>query len=252
MLEAKNISVEFKMAGRGVKAVSGVDLSLEAGKIIGLAGESGCGKTTLAKILLGIIRPQTGTVRFDHRDIFAGENRAYLRRNTQMVFQNPFSSCDPRYTVFDLLWENAAVFRKIRRAEFFKEAEALLAGVELKPRFLARYPHELSGGELQRVCIARALVNNPRLVILDEPTASLDITTASRIMRLLVKLQREQGTAFFFISHNLNLLKKVCDFCLIMHKGEIVERGPCGEIYANPRHSYTKTLINAARNHCLE
>jgi ABC-type oligopeptide transport system ATPase subunit len=252
MLEAKNISVEFKTVGHAVKAVSKVELSLESGKIIGLAGESGCGKTTLAKILLGIIQPQTGTVRFDHRDIFARENRVYLRRNTQMVFQNPFSSCDPRYMVFDLLWENAAVFRKIRRASFLEESINLLKSVELDPRFLSRYPHELSGGELQRVCIARALVNNPQLVVLDEPTASLDITTASRIMHLLVRLQQQHGMGFLFISHNLNLLKKVCDFCFIMHKGEIVERGPCVEIYTNPRHSYTKTLINAAMNHCIE
>jgi len=251
MLEVKNITVEFKSAGRIVKAVSGVDFFLEPGKITGLAGESGCGKTTLAKVVLGIIKPQAGTVFFDNRDIFFSKNRDYLRRNMQMVFQNPFSSCDPRYTVFDILWESAAVFRKIRRAEFFNEAIRLLADVDISDKILMRYPHELSGGQLQRVCIARSLVNSPRLVVLDEPTSSLDVTTASKLMRLLMHLQKERGMAFLFISHNLNLLRRLCDACLIMHKGQIVERGPCGEIYANPQHFYTKTLINASHNHCV-
>ncbi|MFH1504112.1 MAG: ABC transporter ATP-binding protein [Candidatus Omnitrophota bacterium] len=266
VLRVDNLRVCFGGRGKVVRALDGVDIFLAKGQTTALAGESGCGKTTLARAVLGFYKPESGEIHFKGKDITLKKNEPLIRQNIQIVFQNPFLSVDPRWTVFSTLYEALTAFKKVNpvrsnppRADAAKRASngvkkskakdiigEMLKEVELDTEALARYPHQLSGGQLQRVCIARALINKPELVILDEPTSSLDITTASNIMKLLQKIQKDLGTTFLFISHNLRLLRRISDFCFIMYYGKIIEYGPKELIFKNPLHPYTKLLMEAS------
>ena len=246
ILRTQNLKVYFKQQGKAIKAVDGVDVFLKEGLIVSLAGESGCGKSTLAKTILGFNKPYAGKVYFKGVDITLKKNEPVIRKNIRIVFQNPYLSFDPRYTVFAALYEALTVFKKLSKSEGRGLVVKALNEVELNEDALDRYPHELSGGQLQRVCIARALINNPSLVILDEPTSSLDATTAYKIIKLLKELRDSRAMTFLFISHNLKLLHKISDFCFIMYNGKIVEYGPKDILYANPLHPYTKLLFDSA------
>lgn len=258
LIEVNNLKVNFFQKGKTIKALDGVDIFLKKGLVTSLAGESGCGKTTLAKAILGFYQPKQGSIYFsgkDRRDedISLDKNYSIIRENIQIVFQNPFASLDPRRSIFYSLNEALRVFptrggtnKKVKKFEAREIIKAALAEVELEEGIAGRMPHQLSGGQVQRVCIARSLINRPPLVILDEPTSSLDITTASKIMKLLVKLQQELGVTFLFISHNLKLLKKISHYCFIMYQGKIMEYGPKELIYNNPLHPYTKLLKEAS------
>jgi len=256
ILYTKNLKVHFSRKRKVVPAVDGVDIFLEKGKVTSLAGESGCGKTTLAKAILGFHRPKEGGIYLNGSDITLNKNQSLIRKNIQIVFQNPFSSLDPRYSIFSSLYEALKVFpakggpasggKKIKKSECKEAIIKALAEVELKPDVMDRYPHQLSGGQVQRVCIARSLLNRPPLVVLDEPTSSLDITTASKIMKLLSRLQKELNLTFLFISHNLKISKKISDHCFIMYRGQIMEHGPKELVYNNPLHPYTKLLKEAS------
>ncbi len=254
LLKTSNLKVHFQQKGRVIKALDGVDIFLKKGLVTSLAGESGCGKTTLARTILSFYRPQAGEIYFQGKNIVLKDNFPVIRKNIQIVFQNPFSSLDPRYSVFYSLYEAVAVFpakdgtsKKIKKSESRELIKQALAEVELEEDVMERVPDQLSGGQVQRVCIARSLINRPPLVILDEPTSSLDVTTASKIMQLLVKLQQELGVTFLFISHNLKLLKKISHYCFIMYRGKIMEYGPRDLIYNNPLHPYTKLLKKASQ-----
>ncbi len=247
ILSTKNLKVYFLQKGKTIKALDGVDLFLKKGLVTSLAGESGCGKTTLAKTILGFYQPKEGSIYFNDKNITLKENQKVVRKNIQIVFQNPFASLDPRYTIFYSLYEALRVFKKIKKSESSELIKKALAEVELEEDVMERIPHQLSGGQIQRVCIARSLINRPRLVILDEPTSSLDVTTASKIMKLLIKLQNELEVTFLFISHNLKLLKKISRYCFIMYRGKITEYGPRDLIYNNPLHPYTKLLKEASQ-----
>ncbi|MFH1519676.1 MAG: ABC transporter ATP-binding protein [Candidatus Omnitrophota bacterium] len=258
LLKTSNLKLHFQQKGRVTKALDGVDIFLQKGLVTSLAGESGCGKTTLARTILGFYRPQAGEIYFQGRNIVLKNNLPLIRKNIQIVFQNPFSSLDPRYSVFYSLDEAAAVFpakggtsKKIKKSESRELIKQALAEVELEEDVMERVPDQLSGGQVQRVCIARSLINRPPLVILDEPTSSLDVTTASKIMQLLVKLQQELGVTFLFISHNLKLLKKISHYCFIMYRGKIMEYGPRDLIYDNPLHPYTKLLKEASQQRLI-
>ena len=253
LLKVKDLKVHFLQKGKTIKALDGVDVFLEKGLVTSLAGESGCGKTTLAKTILGFYRPKKGSIYFEDKDIVLPKNQKVIRKNIQIVFQNPFASLDPRCSIFYSLYEALTVFpvkgrisKKITKSEGRTLIKKALAEVELEEDVIERMPDQLSGGQIQRVCIARSLINRPRLVILDEPTSSLDVTTASKIMKLLIKLQTELEVTFLFISHNLKLLKKISDYCFIMYRGKIIEYGPRNLIYDNPLHPYTKLLKEAS------
>lgn len=246
ILNTENLKVHFLQKGKAVKALDGVDVFLKKGLVTSLAGESGCGKTTLAKTILGFYQPKEGKIIFNDQDITLKKNQKIVRKNIQIVFQNPFASLDPRYTIFDSLYEALRVFKKIKKSESMPFIKKALAEVELEEDILERVPHQLSGGQIQRVCITRSLINRPSLVILDEPTSSLDVITASKIMKLLIKLQKELEITFLFISHNLKLLKKISHYCFIMYRGKIMEYGPRDLIYSNPLHPYTKLLKEAS------
>jgi oligopeptide/dipeptide ABC transporter ATP-binding protein len=246
ILYTRNLKVHFIQRRKIVKALDGVDIFLRKGYVTSLAGESGCGKTTLARTVLGFYTPVEGKVYFNGDDITLKKNQHIIRRNIQVVFQNPFLSIDPRYTVFSTLYETLKVFKKIKKANAESMIKQALQDVELDEEVMMRYPHQLSGGQVQRVCIARSLINEAPLIILDEPTSNLDVTTASKIIKLLIRLQEEKRVTFLFISHNLKLLKKISHFCFIMYYGKVVEYGPKELVYANPLHPYTKLLMEAS------
>ena len=246
ILTVENLKVHFIHKGKATKALDGVDIFLKKGLVTSLAGESGCGKTTLAKTILGFYKPNQGKIYFNNKDITLPKNQKSAREDIQIVFQNPFASLDPRYTIFYSLYEALTVFKKVNKVQGKEFVRSALAEVELEDDVMERIPQQLSGGQIQRVCIARSLINRPSLVILDEPTSSLDVTTASKIMKLLIKLQKELGVTFLFISHNLKLLKKISDYCFIMYRGKVAEYGPRDLIYDNPLHPYTKLLKQAS------
>jgi len=231
---------------RAMMAVSGVDLDVPRGKVTGVVGESGCGKSTLARLVLRLLKASAGTVTFDGTELgalSAGDLRK-LRRRMQMVFQDPYSAIDPRYSMADALLEPFQI-QGIRQSAAEAEAKVteLLAMVGLGAQMAASYPHQLSGGQRQRIGIARALALKPDFLVLDEPTASLDVSIQAQIIALLEKLQADLRLTYLFISHDLGLVRYFCDRIVVMYLGRIVEILP--EPRAKPRHHYTRTLLDS-------
>jgi oligopeptide/dipeptide ABC transporter ATP-binding protein len=256
LLETKNLKKHFPLA-RGllrketklVHAVEDVSIDLDQATSLGIAGESGCGKTTLGRMILGLVEPTSGTVIFDGRDIFhlSHEEMKRLRREAQMIFQDPYASLNPRKTVSETL---ALPFRIHRVADESSDQESILnllemVGLSPARSFLDRYPHELSGGQRQRVMIARAISLRPRLVVADEPVSSLDVSVRAGILKLMRNIQKELGLAYVFISHDLAVLRSVCNRVGIMYLGRIVELAQTDEIFLRPAHPYTKILLSA-------
>ncbi len=246
LLDIQNIKKYFKQPWGINYALDGVDMSIKEKATTALVGESGCGKTTLAKTILGFYRPDSGKILFKGEDITdVKTNNKLVRENIQIVFQNPFLSFNPRYTAFATLYEAVRAMNNISKKEVRGFLVESLNSVGLGEEFFFRYPHQMSGGELQRLSIARALINKPKIVILDEPTSSLDISTAVNILKLLAKLQQEALLSYFFISHNLKLVKRIAHYVFVMYYGKIVEYGLKEQIYGFPRHPYTKLLLDA-------
>jgi oligopeptide/dipeptide ABC transporter ATP-binding protein len=230
-----------------VKAVDGVDLTLQAGQTLALVGESGCGKSTVGRLILRLIEPTAGHVRFQGRDIVAfGEKelRAF-RREAQIVFQDPYASLNPRMRVEDILAEPLALHNIVPASRRRLRVDELLYLVGLDARHGARYPHEFSGGQRQRIAIARALAVEPKLIVCDEPVSALDVSIRSQILNLLDDLQRRLGLAYIFISHDLSVVKHIADRVAVMYLGRIVETASADELFANPRHPYTRALLSA-------
>jgi peptide/nickel transport system ATP-binding protein len=231
-----------------VKAVDGVSLEVFPGETLGVVGESGCGKSTTARLVVRLIEPDEGEVAFGDQDVRAATPEALkrLRRNMQLVFQDPYSSLNPRMNVEDAVAFNLLVQGAPRR-EARERTAAMLDQVGLAPAaFGRRYPHELSGGQRQRVNIARALVLGPKLVILDEPVSSLDKSVQAQVLNLLQQLKAAQQLTYLFISHDLNVIEYLCDRVVVMYLGQIVESGTAHELYAEPLHPYTRALFASA------
>jgi len=231
-----------------VRAVDGVDLDVPAGRTVALVGESGCGKTTVGRSILRLVEPRAGSVRFAGRDLLALPPAALrpLRREIQIVFQDPMAALDPRFRIGEAVSEGMEAHGiGADAAERRERAAALLRRVGLDASLLARHPHELSGGQRQRVCIARALATGPRLLICDESVSALDPSIQAQILNLLRDLQEELGLAYLFISHDLRVVRHLADRVAVMYLGQIVEEGAAEPVFAEPRHPYTRALLDA-------
>jgi len=238
----------FKKTVGQVKAVDGVSLEVASGRTLALVGESGCGKTTVGKAILQLIRPTSGEVLFDGVDLvqLRGEALRTRRREFQIIFQDPYASLNPRLRVEDILLEGMSALGVGTGGESRRQRlNQLLDQVGLPQSALARYPHEFSGGQRQRIAIARALAVEPRLIICDEPTSALDVSVQAQILNLLARLQRELGLAYLFITHNLAVVEYLAHEVAVMYLGRIVERGTADEVLGSPKHPYTQALLSA-------
>jgi oligopeptide/dipeptide ABC transporter ATP-binding protein len=254
LLEVENLVKHF-VADRSVfgrptafiKAVDGVSFSVDAGKTLALVGESGCGKSTVSRLVLRLIEPDAGHIRFEGRDLLAldaNQLRAF-RRDAQIIFQDPYASLNPRMTVSQILTEPLALHDLVAAPRRRERVEQLLRLVGLEPRFARRYPHEFSGGQRQRIAIARALAVEPKLVICDEPVSALDVSIRSQILNLLRDLQDRLGLAYIFVSHDLAVVKHIADRVAVMNLGVIVETAETPALFASPRHPYSRALLSA-------
>lgn len=246
ILEVKELKKTFYKNKIPFVAVDGISFDLKKGECLGLVGESGCGKSTTAKLITHLTVPDTGSVLLNGEEtlFWKGKKERELYRSIQMVFQTPQDSFDPRRTLGDGIMESMRN-QGIKKHRAKERTYELLEMVELSGEFAARYPHEVSGGQCQRAAIARALAPDPQLIICDEVTSALDVTVQAQIVELLRKLQKEQGLSLLLICHDLALVQKLCDRVLVMYKGGIVEQGVPDEVIQNPQKEYTKVLVDS-------
>jgi oligopeptide transport system ATP-binding protein len=254
LLEANNLVKTF-VSSRSLwgtvtsrfTAVDDVSFSVEAGETLALVGESGAGKSTTGRLVLRLVEADSGQVRFDGKDLLAvgkGDMRA-IRQDMQMIFQDPYSSLDPHLPIGESIAEPLLIHFKMGRKERLTRAGELLDRVGLRRHYLERYPAELSGGQLQRIAIARALTLEPRLIVCDEPVAALDVSVRAQVLNLMRELQVERNLAYLFVSHDLALVEVIADRVAVMQQGKIVEIGDANQIFNNPGESYTKELLAA-------
>lgn len=249
LIEVEGLKKYFNVGGGNVlKAVNDISFSIAEGETLGLVGESGCGKSTAGRTILRLYEPTGGSVRFNGVDInqLSPKKMKAMRRDMQMIFQDPYASLNPRFTVTDIIGEALDIHGMAgSRAERKKRVEELLDMVGLNPDHATRYPHEFSGGQRQRIGIARALAVNPKFIICDEPISALDVSIQAQVVNLLKDLQERLGLTYLFIAHDLSMVKHISDRVAVMYLGRIVEMAESEELYANPMHPYTKTLLSA-------
>ncbi|WP_241996148.1 ABC transporter ATP-binding protein [Kribbella antiqua] len=244
LLEATGVVVEFASRGRRARAVDNVNLAVGPGEIVALVGESGCGKTTLARTLLGLERPTSGQVSYDGTPLnYTGRRLRAFRRQVQLVLQDPMGSLNPRQTVYEAVAEGPRI-HGLADEEAVVASALSRAGLRPPERFFLRYPHELSGGQRQRVVIAGALALSPKVLIADEPVASLDASVRGEILSLLLRLRDELGLAALVVTHDLGLAWNIADRVAVMYLGRIVESGPTEQVLTNPQHPYTQALLS--------
>ena len=246
MMEVRDLSVTFGSGSHAVTVLKGINASVGIGRTVGLVGESGSGKSTLAKALVGTVRPSSGSITIGGVDTatLSRHDRGAMRRRVQMIPQDPYSSLDPRRTIGQAIAEAIDP----RRPNVAKHRETIvewLRTVRMPEDTVDRYPHEFSGGQRQRVAIARGLILRPEFVIADEITSALDVSVQAEILNLVARLRKELGLSMLFISHNLAVVRHVSDDVIVLYRGEIVEQGPSEEIYTNPQHPYTRSLLDS-------
>ncbi|GAA0460367.1 dipeptide ABC transporter ATP-binding protein [Alkalibacillus silvisoli] len=254
ILEVNNLKKYFDVRGGvfgrkvgEVKAVDDVTFTVNEGEILGIVGESGCGKSTTGKALLRLIEPTDGEVKFENQDItqLSAEQMRQLRKDMQIIFQDPYASLNPRHTVEKIVSEPLLVHGMNSNEERKKRVQELLEVVGLRSFHASRYPHQFSGGQRQRIGIARALANNPKLIICDEPVSALDVSVQSQILNLMSDLRNEFNLTYIFIAHDLSVVKHISDRVGVMYLGKMVELAYKDELYENPKHPYTQALLSA-------
>ncbi len=253
IIETQDLCVHFPVKGslpfkkKYVKAVSNVSLSIKRGETFGLVGESGCGKSTFANALLGMIKPTSGKVIFEGKDINSLKKKEFkeTRRGMQMIFQDPYSSLNPRFDLLEIIGEPMVIRGGYTAEEIEERVVKMLELVGLSRADLHRYPSDFSGGQRQRIGIARAIILNPSFLVCDEPVSALDVSVHAQILNLLDDIQKQSGLTYLFISHNLAVVKSICDHMAVMYLGKVMESGSTDKIYENTLHPYTKSLLSA-------
>ena len=253
LLEVENLKVHFKLKRPNwfaeppvVHAVDGVSFEIQRGQTLGLVGESGCGKTTTGRALLGLVKSNDGRILFEGTDLasVSTEDMFPLRKRMQIIFQDPYSALNPRQTAGDIVMDPLVVHKIGSAKERHERVEELFALVGLRKNQMPLYPHQFSGGQRQRICIARALALNPQFIVCDEPVSALDVAIQAQILNLLCKLQDELNLTYLFISHDLAVIQHVCNDIAVMYLGAIVEKAGREALFSNPRHPYTRALLN--------
>ena len=255
LIEIRNLTKTFALNAPAfgarsraeVRAVDDVTLDIDAGETLGLVGESGSGKSTLGRLILRLIEPSSGRIRFESKDLLeaGGAQLRRLRREIQIIFQDPFSSLDPRLRIADIVGEPLLIHETLRSSARRGRVAELLRAVGMDESAARRYPHELSGGQRQRIGIARALALRPKFIVADEPVSALDVSVGAQIMNLLRDLQREYGITYLFISHSMPLVRYLSTRIAVMSRGRIVEVGEAEQVTAQPQHPYTRSLLAA-------
>jgi peptide/nickel transport system ATP-binding protein len=248
LLEVRDLVKDYPDTRRGTfRAVDGVSFDIHAGETLGIVGESGCGKTTLGRMILRLVEPTSGTVQFDGTNVLAApasQLRA-LRRQMQIVFQDPFSSLNPRMRVEEIITEPLVIHERLSKSDLQQRAVELVRSVGLEEAALRRYPHEFSGGQRQRICIARALALKPKFIVADEPVSALDVSVGARVVNLLRDLQQQFQLTYMFISHSMPVVRYLSTRIAVMQAGKIVEIGDAEQVTSAPAHSYTRKLLEA-------
>ncbi|MGI2031499.1 ABC transporter ATP-binding protein [Rhizobium panacihumi] len=256
LLKVENLTTQFEIQAKSffkkptmLTAVNDVSFELKEGRTLGIVGESGCGKSTLGRSILQLIRAQKGRVVWQGKNLLdlSEEQIRMARRDMQIIFQDPIASLDPRMTVGDIIAEPLTVFEpKLNRAQRTERVREIMNAVGLVPEMINRYPHEFSGGQAQRIGIARAVITRPKLIVCDEPVSALDVSIQGQVITLLRKLRKEFGLTLIFISHDLSVVRLISDDVLVLYLGRIVEAGDCATVFNHPAHPYTQALFSAA------
>ena len=255
MIEIKNLKKYFPIKGgffnskKGdVKAVENITFKIPEGEILGLVGESGSGKTTLGRSIIRLIEPSEGEIYYNDKNIlkFNEKDMRSLRKEFQIIFQDPYASLDPRKKIFDIISQGLKIHTNMTKQEIYKKVSSIIKEVGLQEEHLNRYPHEFSGGQRQRIGIARALVLDPKFIIADEPVSALDVTIQAQILKLILELKEKYSLTILFISHDLSVINQIADRVMVMYLGHLVEVASTKKLFSNPKHPYTKSLIETA------
>jgi peptide/nickel transport system ATP-binding protein len=255
MIEIKNLRKYFPIKGGffnknygEVKAVENVNFKIPEGEILGLVGESGSGKTTLGRSIIRLIEPSAGEILYNNKNIidYSEKEMRKLRKDFQIIFQDPFASLDPRKKIFDIISQGLKIHTNLSKQEIYEKILTIIKDVGLQEEHLNRYPHEFSGGQRQRIGIARSLVLDPKFIIADEPVSALDVTIQAQILNLILELKEKYSLTILFISHDLSVINQIADRVMVMYLGHIVEVASTKNLFSNPKHPYTKSLIETA------